>query len=103
MGSIMPEPLIPIIIILLISCMIWHFHSWNKLRNVLKSHGIPFSRILNPNGLNNDLHAIIDLIEETDSIYEKRKLRRIKNIAQLSFVSPFLLMLIIVIFMVILK
>lgn len=86
--------------ILLASCMIWHYFSWHKLREVLKKRGLPFSNVLNPMGLNNDLHTILDLIKETDSIDEKKRLKNIKNKAQLSFVSPFLLMLVIGLFFI---
>ena len=103
MARNMPEPLIPIIFSLLAACMVWNYYSWHKLREVLKNYDLPFSSILNPMGLNNDLHTIIDLIKETDSIDEKKKLKRIKNIAQLSFVSPFLVMLVIGLFFLMIK
>lgn len=99
----MPESLIAIIMILLASCMVWCFYSWHKLREALKSYDLPFSSILNPMGLNTDLHTIIDLIDETDSIDEKRKLKKIKNKAQLSFVSPFLVLLVIGLFFAVIK
>ena len=99
----MLEPLIPIIFILLAACMAWNYYSWHKLREVLKNYDLPFSSILNPMGLNNDLHTIIDLIKETGSIDEKKRLKRIKNIAQLSFVSPFLVMLVILLVFIMIK
>ena len=83
--------------------MVWHYFSWQKLREVLKSHDLPFSSFFNPLGLNNDLHTIIGLIKITDSIDEKKRLKHIKNKAQLSYVSPFLVMLLIVLFLAVIN